>query len=165
MSEKKTTKKGGREAEIYVPDTSAIIAGVVRDLINDGKIRSKDVIVIPEFVISELENQANRGREIGIEGLEELKEIRRLCFDKKIELREAGRKPTMEEIQLARSGRIDALIRDIAREMNGVLITCDLIQAMSAEALGVDVIYVEHGVVEKLALEKYLTADTPCLYT
>ncbi len=164
MSDKKTTKKECHGVCVYVPDTSAIIAGVVRDLINDGKIKSKDVILIPEFVISELENQANRGREIGIEGLEELKEIRKLCVEKRIELKEAGRKPTMEEIQLARSGRIDALIRDIAKEMNGILITCDLIQAMSAEALGVDVIYVEREAVGELSIEKYLTPDTMSLH-
>ncbi len=165
MSTEKNTKKGkNKKSRIYVPDTSAIIAGIVRNLINDNKIKRNDTIVIPEFVISELENQANRGREVGIEGLEELKEIRKLCSQKKIELKEAGRKPTMEEIQLARSGRIDALIRDIAKELNGVLITCDLIQAMSAEALGVEVIYVEHERIEKLTIEKYLTSDTMSLH-
>ncbi len=152
------------KGKIYVPDTSAIIAGVVRRLMDEGRIKKGDTIIVPEFVISELENQANRGREIGIEGLEELKLIRQRCVEKRISFVEAGRKPTLEEIQLARSGRIDALIRDITKEMNGILITCDLIQAMGAEALGIEVIYVEHKMPEMLAIEKWLTPDTMSLH-
>lgn len=152
------------KGKIYVPDTSAIIAGVVGRLIDEGQIEKGDTIIVPEFVISELENQANRGREIGIEGLEELKLIRQRCIEKGISFVEAGRKPTLEEIQLARSGRIDALIRDITKEMNGILITCDMIQAMGAEALGIEVIYVEHKMPEILAIEKWLTPDTMSLH-
>ena len=47
-----------------VPDTSIIIEGKLSDLIEKGKIDDA-VIVIPEFVINELENQANMNREIG----------------------------------------------------------------------------------------------------
>ncbi len=156
--------KSKTKGKVYVPDTSAIIAGVVRRLMEEGRIKKNDIIVVPEFVISELENQANRGREIGIEGLEELKMIREECEKRGIEFKEAGRKPTLEEIQLARSGRIDALIRDVAKEMGGVLITCDMIQAKGAEALGIEIIYVEHEMPEKLSIERWITKDTMSLH-
>ncbi len=142
----------------YVADTSSIINGNVSALIKEGKI--KGTLIIPEFVTSELENQANRGREIGFEGLDELKNIRELCKKHKIELSQAGRKPTIEEIQLAKSGRIDSLIRDIARENKAKLITADIVQAKSAEAIGIQAIYFKREEIKELAFEKYFSPDT-----
>ena len=153
-----------KEKNVFVPDTSAIISGKVKELIENNTIKEGDEIIIPEFVISELENQANHGREIGFEGLKELKELRIIAKEKNININEAGRKPTMEEIQLAKSGRIDALIRDIAKEKGAILITCDMVQAMSAEALGVKVIYFEREVIESLEIEKYLDKETTSLH-
>ncbi|MCK4550856.1 MAG: Flp pilus assembly complex ATPase component TadA, partial [Candidatus Aenigmarchaeota archaeon] len=147
-----------KKSKIYVPDTSAIINGNVTELINAGKLTGE--LIIPEFVISELENQANSGKEIGFEGLEELKKIRDLCTKKKIKTSEFGRKPTIEEIRLAKSGRIDSLIKDIAKEHSATLITADIVQAKSAEAVGLGVVYFKKEDITKLKLEKYFTKNT-----
>ncbi len=146
------------KSKIYVPDTSAIINGNVTELINKGKLTGE--LIIPEFVISELENQANSGKEIGFEGLEELKKIRDLCTKKKIKISEFGRKPTIEEIRLAKSGRIDSLIKDIAKEHTATLVTADIVQAKSAEAVGLGVVYFKKEDITKLQLEKYFTKNT-----
>ncbi|MFH1127224.1 MAG: PINc/VapC family ATPase [archaeon] len=146
----------------YVPDTSAIINGVVSKLILDKKVCGE--LIIPEYVISELENQANRGREIGFDGLDELKNIRNLCKKHDIKISEMGRKPTMEEIQLAKSGRIDALIKDLARDNKAILITADIVQAKSAEAVDVEVIYFKREDIKTLKIEKMFTPDTNSIH-
>lgn len=142
----------------YLSDTSCIIDGKLTELVRTDKITGE--LIIPEFVISELENQANRGKDIGFIGLDELKIVRDLAKGKNIKLSELGRKPTSEEIQLARSGRIDALIRDIAREQKAILITADIVQAKAAEAEGIEVIYFERKPLEKFQLEDFFTKTT-----
>ncbi|MCK5373638.1 MAG: Flp pilus assembly complex ATPase component TadA, partial [Candidatus Aenigmarchaeota archaeon] len=109
---------------------------------------------------SELENQANHGKEIGFTGLDELKTIRALTEKKKITLIQQGRKPTAEEIRMAGSGRIDALIRDIAREENATLLTGDMVQAKTAEAEGVKVIYFPKEKIESFTLENFFDKET-----
>lgn len=125
----------------YVPDTSALINNVVSKMIEEGKV--KGTIIIPRFVISELENQSNRGRETGFLGLEEIKRIKEYEKKGNVKVVITGRVPTMEEIQLAKSGRIDFLIREVAYENKAVLITSDMVQAKVAEALGMDVMFFE----------------------
>ncbi len=142
----------------YVSDTSCIVDGKLTEMIKKGKIKGE--LIIPEFVLSELENQANRGKEIGFVGLDELKAIRELAKKMKIKISSLGRKPTIEEIQLAKSGRIDALIRDIAKSEKAVLVTADIVQAKSAEAIGLKVIYFEREALKKLQLESFFDKNT-----
>lgn len=121
--------------EKIVPDTSIIIDGKLSDLIENGEVEAE--IIIPEFVVDELENQANRGQETGYKGLEEIEKIRELGEEKGLEVRFTGRKPTEEEIRLANNGRIDALIRDVAEEKSATLYTGDIVQARVAKAKGI----------------------------
>ncbi len=141
-----------------VPDTSIIIDGKLSDLIEAGEIDSD--IVIPEFAVDELENQANRGQETGYKGLEEIKKIRELCEEKGLDVRFTGRKPTEEEIRLANNGRIDALIRDIAEEMDATLYTGDIVQARVAEAKGVKHRLFEQERDVTFSLEEYFDDKT-----
>ncbi len=55
-----------------------IIDGRLSSRIKSGEFGSAEII-IPEAVVSELEAQANKGREIGFKGLEELSELRKLA--------------------------------------------------------------------------------------
>lgn len=160
--EMKGSDASSGESRKFVPDTSAIINGVVSKLILEKKIRGE--LIIPEFVIAELENQANRGREIGFDGLDELKNIRTLCKKHNIKVREMGRKPTIEEIQLAKSGRIDALIKDIARDNKATLITADIVQAKSADAVDVRVLYFKRKDIKTLKIEKMFTPLTSSIH-
>src|SRR3989338_2542681 len=100
--------------EKIVPDTSIIISGVLVKEIGKKEIQNVEVI-IPEFVLEELRAQASKGREIGFRGLEEIKRLRELEKSGIISIRKTERRQTMEEIQLAKYGRIDALIMDIAK--------------------------------------------------
>jgi len=71
------------------------------------------------------------------------KKLRELGEQKGFEVSFKGRKPTEEEIGLAKSGRIDALIRDLAEEIDGKLYTGDIVQAKIAEAKGIDYFLLE----------------------
>lgn len=144
-----------------VPDTSVIISGILSDL-TEKKELSEVEIIIPEFVVEELRAQASRGREVGFSGLSELKKLRTL---EAINVIKTGRRQTYEEIQLAKYGRIDALIIDVARDESAVLYTSDKVQAMVAEAEGIDVRYFEpYEKKVRTRLEEMLTEDTMSLH-
>lgn len=146
---------------IIVPDTSVLIGGILTDLVEKGEIKDAKII-IPEFVVEELRAQASRGREIGFKGLEEIKKLRSLD---KIELVKTGRRQTFEEIQLAKYGRIDALILDVAREHKATLYTADYVQSTVSEAEGVSTKYFQpYEKKERTRLAGMMTPDTMSLH-
>ena len=163
---KKRNKPEEKQIEMkkICTDTSALIHGKITELIKSEKLDGTEIL-IPEIVIGELQSQAAKGKEIGFIGLEEIKKIRELSEKHKIILKFMGERPSYEDILLARSGRIDALIQDIARENNAVLVTCDLLQALVAEAQGIKVKYFEsYEKKKKIKIEDFLTADTMSLH-
>lgn len=143
-----------------VPDTSVLISGIISDLIEKGEIKDTEVI-IPEFVVEELRAQASKGREVGFKGLEEIKKLREADESGKIKLTKIGRRQTFEEIQLAKYGRIDALILDVARENKASLYTSDYVQATVSEAEGVSTKYFKpYEKKKQTKILNFLTADT-----
>lgn len=157
---KSRPKEIEEKIEKIVPDTSAIIHGKLFELIQKSQIDGIEMI-IPEIVISELQAQASKGLEIGFSGLEEIKKIKEVAKQHNIQIRFAGERPSYEDILLSKSGRIDALIQDVAKENNAVLVTCDLPQALVAEAEGIKVKYFESYEKEKkISLSEFFTPDT-----
>jgi ATPase len=147
-----------------VPDTSIIIDGNVPAVIEKGEFTDVE-IVIPYAVLDELQAQASKGREPGFVGLEEIKKLREFCVKKGVKLTFLGQRPGFDDIKLARSGRLDALITDIARTENGILLTADYVQALVAEAAGVQVKHVPGEVrTTGLAFEKLFTPDTSSIH-
>ena len=146
-----------------VPDTSVLVHGKLSGLIGEGKIRDAR-IVIPQTVLDELQAQASRGRETGFEGLDEIKRIRELGKGRGIKLEFTGTRPTLEEIQLAKKGRLDAIIRDVAAKQKATLVTCDYVQALVAEAEDVPVVHISQPVRTTLSVEKFFTADTQSVH-
>lgn len=144
-----------------VPDTSIIIDQQVSKLVQE-KYENAEVL-IPEAVPSEIENHANKRKEIGYQGLEELKELRRLSEEGIIKLSYVGRRPKLEEISIAGGGEIDAMIRDTARKYHAILVTSDKLQKEIAEAQGVKTYLYEKEPEyipnETTELEKYFSAD------
>ncbi len=147
-----------------VPDTSIIIDGNVPSVIEKGGLTDVE-IVIPYAVLDELQAQASKGREPGFVGLEEIKKLRGFCESRGIKLTFLGQRPGYNDIMLARSGRLDALITDVARSENGILLTADYVQALVAEASGVQVKHVPGEVrTTGLAFEKLFGADTSSIH-
>ena len=94
----------------YVVDTTVLIEKLISKFIKSKEIEG--AILIPHAVVAELENQANRGQEIGFLGLEEIQEIRKLC-SKTVSMEFVGERPTEKQIKFAKSGEIDAYIREL----------------------------------------------------
>jgi len=155
-------KKGGRRTQkIYVLDTSIVIERKVSELIKKGEISGK--IIIPRAVLAELEHQANQNQSEGFIGLEEIKELRTLEEKGNITLEYVGSVPTEVQIRGARFGAIDNMIREIAYQYNGTLITADRVQALVAEALGIKTILILPAPAKEvgaLELEKFFDEKT-----
>ncbi len=147
--------------ETYVVDTSVLIDKQVSELIKKEKIKGR--IVIPLAVLAELEHQANTNQTEGFLGLEEVKELRKLADEKKIVLEYAGPKPVEAYIKGARQGAMDDVIREVAVQKKGILITADRVQSLVAEALGVPTMLLAPlptKAVGKLEIEKYFDEQT-----
>lgn len=144
----------------YVVDTSVIIEKAISKLIKKSDIKGK--IIVHRAVVAELENQANKGQEIGMLGLEELQNLQELKKQGKIEIEFAGQRPNIYQIKYAKAGgEIDAMIREIAYNENAILVTADRIQAESARAFGVEVKFIELEVPKKkLEIEKFFDEKT-----
>lgn len=122
-------------------------------------------IIVPNAVVAELEAQANRGHESGLTGLDELAKLQDFAKAERVTLRFIGDRPSLEAIELARSGEIDAMIRLVAQSEKGRLVTSDRIQAAVAGATGIDYQYIrpftkKEPQIEQLELSKYFTPET-----
>lgn len=149
-----------KKTKRIVPDTSIIIDRKLSELIKEGKLKDVE-IVIPAAVLDELQAQASRGREIGFIGLNELKDLRELTKKKGIKLRFTGKRPSLEDIKLSKTGRMDAIIRDVAKDENAEFFTADYVQGLVGEAEGVKTRYIRAEVkTTGLKFEQFFTENT-----
>jgi ATPase len=143
-----------------IPDTSVIIEGLLSRKIEAKELKPK-AIIIHEAVLSELEHQANRNRDTGYLGLEEIKKLREFQKKYKFTLEYKGKRPAQFEITFAKSGEIDSMIRRLAFEEKATLLTADKVQALVAESKGIKVMFIEFEVAErKLKLDNYFDNKT-----
>ncbi|MFP9060129.1 PINc/VapC family ATPase [Natrialbaceae archaeon A-chndr2] len=144
-----------------VPDTSVVIDGRVSASIDDGQFHGATVSV-PEAVVAELEAQANDGLDSGWDGLGELKRLAELADEGIIELEYVGERPSAIERGHAAEGEIDAVIRDIAEDLEATFVTSDIVQAEVAQAKGLETDYLSPEVrrVGTLAIEEYFDEGT-----
>ena len=143
-----------------IPDTSAVIIGAVSKIIEKENLDYPEIIV-PEAVVCELEHQANADRREGINGLNELQKLQQLQEEGEISVSFKGKRRTNYDIKYAKSGEIDALIRDLARSEFGTLLTNDKVQAETAKAQGIPVYYYEQKYIEKtLTISKFFDDET-----
>jgi len=126
-----------KNKQVYVTDTSAIINRFVSRLIKKG-LQGK--IIIPNAVMAELENLANKGQEAGFTGLDEVTSLHKFKGNR-IEIYFDGLRPNEMQIKFAKSGEIDAIIRETARKNNAVLITADLVLAKTSQAYGLRILF------------------------
>ena len=138
--------KVDKQKKNYVIDTSAIINKFLPRLFEKGL---KGKLVVPNSVMAELENLANKGNEAGFIGLDQVANLHSLKKRYKFKLEFKGPRPEMKHIRFAKSGEIDALIRDMAFKEKATLVTADLVQAKSAQAYGLDVIFIQPKIIHE----------------
>jgi ATPase len=145
----------------FVLDTSIIIDGEITKMLEDGNIEQGSDIIIPLAVLDELQSQASTNKEHGFVGLEEIKKMREICIAKNINLRFVGQRPDLDDIRLAKHGRIDAIIKDVAMHESATLITADYVQALVAEAQGIKAMHIRTPTkTTNLEFEKYFDSTT-----
>lgn len=143
-----------------VADTSIIIDGEISKIISANKLENCEII-IPMAVLDELQSQASRSKEYGFVGLEEIKKIRELAKNHSITLRIEGERPSMDDIKLAGHGRIDAIIKDIAKKNNAIFYTADYVQALVAQAEGIETNYTKPDIkTANLEFERFFDQET-----
>jgi ATPase len=155
------------EDNLYIPDTSVIINGGLKDFLDTKNNQEISRITIHASIIAELEHQANNGRKVGFKGLNELTELRHICEKKGILIDYGGRRPYLSEIKRAQSGEIDAIIRDFAWKEGGILVTSDNIQHLAAKSVGIEVIFVpqkEKLIEKRLQIEDYFDDRTMSIH-
>jgi ATPase len=145
----------------FVLDTSIIIDGEITKMLEACNIEEGSDIIIPLAVLDELQSQASANKEHGFVGLEEIKKMRELCITKNINLRFVGQRPGLDDIRLAKHGRIDAIIKDVAMYESATLMTADYVQALVAEAQGIKAMHIRTPTkTTDLEFEKYFDNTT-----
>ncbi len=147
-----------------VPDTSAVINGILTERVSRGEWKGATVI-IHRSTISELEYQASKGRESGYVGLEELKKLQELKRKGFVEIVFKGEEVRPDQIAVAKNVYVDAQIRKLAEEEDAILLTSDYTQAEVARALGLTVMYVPPSDLPKEpSFEKFIDKDVSSLH-
>jgi len=143
-----------------VIDTSVIINGLLILHIESGNIRNSEII-IPQAVIDELQSQAAQNKEQGFEGLEEIKKLNSLSNNFSLLISIQGNHPSFDEIRMAGTGKIDSIIKDIAKLNNATLYTSDNVQHLVAQAEGINSVFLQPLIIEEnLEFLKYFDSTT-----
>ena len=147
-----------------VADTSVIINGNLSEQIKSGSIRDFEII-IPQAVFDELQSQASNHKEQGFVGLEQIQKLNKLSEDFGLKIILKGSHPDIDDIKFAASGRIDALIIDIAKQNDAVLYTSDKVQHLVAEAEDVKTVFLQPKIVqEELEFLKFFDNTTMSIH-
>ncbi|MCV0372995.1 MAG: PINc/VapC family ATPase [Nitrosarchaeum sp.] len=125
-----------------VVDTSVIINGQLITQIESGNIQNCE-IVIPQAVFDELQSQASQKKEHGFVGLEEIKKLKDISSNFGLHISIKGEHPTSDDVRMANRGRIDAIIKDAAKQNQATLYTSDQVQHLVAQAEGVESVFIK----------------------
>ncbi|MDO8639993.1 MAG: ATPase, T2SS/T4P/T4SS family, partial [Nitrosarchaeum sp.] len=143
-----------------VVDTSIIINGQLIAQIESGYIQNSEII-IPQAVFDELQSQASQKKEQGFIGLEGIKKLKDISNNFGLVITIHGAHLTSEDIRMASTGRIDAIIKDVAKQSQAILYTSDHVQHLVAQAEGLESVFVK-PISKNLVLEflKFFDSET-----
>jgi ATPase len=143
-----------------VLDTSVIINGLIKAQIESGNIRNSKII-IPQAVIDELQSQASQKKDQGFLGLKEIKDLKNLSKNFGLEISIHGNHPSLDEIRMAGKGKIDSLIKDVAKQNQATLYTSDNVQHLVAQAEGIESVFLQPVLKEEeLEFLRYFDSET-----
>ncbi len=149
---------------VIVADTSVIINGYLADQIESGSVRNSDII-IPQAVFDELQSQASNHKQQGFIGLEQIQKLNKLSDEFGLKIILKGSHPSTDDIKFASSGRIDALIIDIAKQSNAILYTSDNVQHLVAQAEDVQTVFLKPKIIhETLEFLKFFDNNTMSIH-
>ncbi len=137
-----------------VLDSSALIEGSLSKKLNNKDLRIKKLI-IPEFVIFELENLANNNIEKGFLGIDELKVLRELSLKQKFEI-----SFFKNNFRIFNKEQSYSEIINIAFEEDAALMTNNKVQYLISEAKGIKTIYSHLKEGKEIPIAKYFDTTT-----
>jgi len=147
-----------------VADTSVIINGQLVSQIESGSIRNFEII-IPQAVFDELQSQASKKKEQGFIGLERIRKLKSLSGSHGLNIVVDGIHPTSDDVKLASSGRIDALIVDMAKQNDAILYTSDHVQHLVAQAEDIETVFLKSEIKnESLEFLKFFDSETMSIH-
>ena len=140
---------------VYVVDVDSVLDGSIRAMVERGEIRGK--IVILKSLVEYFHKEASSGRSLGYTGLEELRRLLELQNpDVEVSVVEdEKRSPKDYDVYVVKTA-----IRDYAWRVGATLVTSDSVQASTAGALGLPVIYSRRGVQGRLKFESFFDSKT-----
>ncbi len=137
-----------------------MINGLFCAQVESGNIRDSEII-IPQAVVDELQSQASQKKEQGFTGLNEIKNLKDLSKNFKLEISIEGIHPSLDDIRLSGKGKIDAIIKDIAKEKQATLYTSDNVQHLVAQTEGITSVYLQPTInEEELEFLKFFDSET-----
>ena len=140
-----------------VLDTSVIINGLFNDQVNSGHIRNSEII-IPQVVVDELQSQASQNKDQGFLGLKEIKNLKNFSKNFGLDILIQGVHPSLDDIRLSGQGKIDAIIKDTAKENDATLYTSDNVQHLVAQTEGIASVFLQPIIKEEeLKFLKYFS--------
>ncbi|MGB9708703.1 MAG: PINc/VapC family ATPase [Infirmifilum sp.] len=145
------------DEKIYIPDTSAILSGVLREALKEGTVAGR--IILHVSLINYFEELARKGASSGLSGLRELSLLRETIesMQELVELEYAYDMP--QALRGVREANPDIISRLVAYEHGGILVTCDDVSAKAARALGIEVLYIPTRGRDKFILEELFDHD------
>ncbi|RLE62174.1 MAG: ATPase [Thermoprotei archaeon] len=134
--------------ETYIPDSTAIVEGLVRRLVKEGSLRGR--VLIHFLLVNWFKRLAKEGHNLGFIGLQEVRRLREICAEMGVEFEYVREVP--QGFRWVNDEDIDDVLRELAAEWSAVLITASEVQYKACEAIGIRVIYrVEETKLSKLA--------------
>ena len=98
-------------------------------------------------------------------GLEQIEKLHKLSEDSGVKILLKGSHPDINDIKFASSGRIDALIIDIAKQNDAILYTSDKVQHLVAKAEDVQTVFLKPKIVfEKPEFLKFFDSTTMSIH-
>ena len=77
--------------------------------------------------------------EQGFIGLEEIQKLKDISNEYNLTIKFEGSRPSLDDVKLSNHGRIDAIIKDVAKQNQAILYTSDKVQSLVAKAEGIEV--------------------------
>jgi len=97
----------------------------------------------------------------GFLGLKEIKNIKNLSKNFGLEISINGNHPSTEEIMMAGKGKIDSIIKDIAKKNQATLYTSDKVQHLVAQTEDISTVFLLPTLKEEeLEFLKYVDSET-----
>jgi len=150
-----------RNGEVYLPDSSAVVEGIVKELIERRRIKGD--IIVHFLLVEHFRKLAKEGDSLGHIGLKEIENIRKSA-EKFSDVRVLFTSEVPETFQVMKTEDIDALLCELARELNAILITSDDVQRRTAQALGVRVLFYLNKSEIKLSIEEFFDEETMSIH-